>query len=117
MPPLRRYLRLTAHSVLELRIYLDNPTDAHRWLIPAQNPALPRVIAAVRPLVLPKLREENYLNNAKGGRGGGGGGKGRGGKKRGWKDVVVVEGAKLYYIFLMGMRMRLGHGGASVLRS
>jgi len=77
MPPLRRYLRITPHSVLELRIYLDNPADTHRWLLRASSPVLPRVIAAVRPLVLPKLREENA--RARGGKG----------KKKGWKDVVV----------------------------
>ena len=78
MPPIRRYLRITQYSVLECRIYLDNPADAHRWLLSARNPALPRVIEAVRPLVLPKLREENA--RAKGG---------KGGKRKGWKDVVV----------------------------
>ncbi|KAL2038267.1 hypothetical protein N7G274_008916 [Stereocaulon virgatum] len=84
MPPLRRYLRITQYTVLEVRIYLDNPADTHRWLLNPQSPMLPRVIEAVRPLVLPKLREEN--DNAKGK-----GGKGKGGKKRGWKDVVVED--------------------------
>lgn len=82
MSPIRRYLRITQHSVLECRIYLDNPADAHRWLLHPRSPALPRVIEAVRPLVLPKLREENA--RAKSGKGGG--------KRKGWKDVVV-EGA------------------------
>lgn len=79
MPPIRRYLRITRHSVLEVRIYLDNPADAQRWLLSPRDPVLPRVIAAVRPLVLPKLREENQLAAKKG----------KGGKKKGWKDVVV----------------------------
>lgn len=95
MPPTRRYLRITPHSVLELRIYLDNPTDAHRWLLHPTTPSLPRVVAAVRPLVLPKLREESVLDgNGQGGKAGKGGGKGgKGGKRRrGWKDVVVVDG-------------------------
>lgn len=80
MAPLRRYLRITKHSVLEVRIYLDRPADADAWLLKRDNPALPRVIQAVRPLVLPKLREENER------------GKGKGGartKKKGVKDVVV----------------------------
>jgi hypothetical protein len=80
MAPLRRYLRITKHSVLEVRIYLDRPADADAWLLKRDDPALPRVIAAVRPLVLPKLREENER------------GKGRGGakaKKKGVKDVVI----------------------------
>lgn len=85
MPPLRRYLRITQYSVLECRIYLDNPADAHRWLLNASSPVLPRVIEAVRPLVLPKLREENARAKAV-----------KGGKKKGWKDVVV-EGLKLLY--------------------
>ena len=80
MAPLRRYLRITKHSVLEVRIYLDRPADAEAWLLKRDDPALPRVIQAIRPLVLPKLREENER------------GKGRGGsksKKKGVKDVVV----------------------------
>jgi hypothetical protein len=43
------------------------------------NPALPRVIQAVRPLVLPKLREENERTKGKGGAK----------SKKGVKDVVV----------------------------
>lgn len=80
MAPLRRYLRITKHSVLEVRIYLDRPADAEAWLLKRDNPALPRVIQAIRPLVLPKLREENER------------GKGRSGtkaKKKGVKDVVI----------------------------
>jgi hypothetical protein len=78
MAPIRRYLRITKHSILEVRIYVDRPADTDNWLLRHDNPALPRVIAAVRPLVLPKLREEN--ERAKG--------KGKG-KKKGVKDVVV----------------------------
>ncbi|KAH6620424.1 hypothetical protein C7974DRAFT_415629 [Boeremia exigua] len=82
MAPLRRYLRITKHSVLEVRIYLDRPADAEAWLLKRDDPALPRVIQAIRPLVLPKLREENER------------GKGRSGakvKKKGVKDVVVED--------------------------
>lgn len=82
MAPLRRYLRITKHSVLEVRIYLDRPSDGEAWLLKRDDAALPRVIQAVRPLVLPKLREEN------------GRGKGRGGaraKKKGVKDVVIQD--------------------------
>jgi hypothetical protein len=80
MAPLRRYLRITKHSVLEVRIYLDRPADAEAWLLKRDNPALPRVIQAVRPLVLPKLREENERSKGKGG---------AKAKKKGVKDVVV----------------------------
>ncbi|KAJ5174721.1 uncharacterized protein N7482_000598 [Penicillium canariense] len=58
MAPLRRYLRISKYSVIECRIYLDNPSDS-RWLLNPRDPVLPRVFAAIRPLVLPKLREEN----------------------------------------------------------
>ncbi|KAJ5661225.1 uncharacterized protein N7484_000597 [Penicillium longicatenatum] len=58
MAPIRRYLRISKYSVLECRIYLDNPSDS-RWLLNPQYPVLPRVFDAIRPLVLPKLREEN----------------------------------------------------------
>ena len=58
MAPIRRYLRISKHSVLECRIYLDSPSD-NRWLLNPRDPVLPRVFEAIRPLVLPKLREEN----------------------------------------------------------
>ncbi|PKX98308.1 uncharacterized protein P174DRAFT_456044 [Aspergillus novofumigatus IBT 16806] len=51
MAPVRRYLRISKYSVLECRIYLENPSDS--------RPCTPRIFAAIRPLVLPKLREEN----------------------------------------------------------
>ncbi len=77
MAPIRRYLRITQYSVLECRIYLDNPSLAESWLLNPRNPILPRVIETVRPFVLPKLREENERS------------KGKGSKKKGVKDVVV----------------------------
>lgn len=79
MAPIRRYLRITQRSVLECRIYLDNPADAQRWLLNPRNPVLPRVIESVKPLVLPKLREETERRK----------GKGKGKKNKGVKDVVV----------------------------
>lgn len=78
MAPIRRYLRITKYSVLEVRIYLDRPADADAWLLRRDDPALPRVIQAVRPLVLPKLREENERGRSKAKT-----------KKKGVKDVVV----------------------------
>jgi hypothetical protein len=79
MAPIRRYLRITKYSVLEVRIYLDNPALANSWLLNSRDNVLPRVIEAVRPLVLPKLREENENANKKG----------KGKKKRGVRDVVA----------------------------
>ena len=96
MAPLRRYLRITKHSVLEVRIYLDRPADAEAWLLKRDSPALPRVIQAIRPLVPPKLREENER------------GKGRTGaktKKKGVKDVVV-EGSRCLPIPLAPTHVR-----------
>ena len=81
MAPIRRYLRITKYSVLECRIYLDNPALAESWLLNPRSPVLPRVIDSVRPLVLPKLREENELSRGKE--------KGKGSKKKGFKDTVV----------------------------
>lgn len=77
MAPIRRYLRITKYSVLECRIYVENPALAESWLLNPRDPVLPRVIQSVRPLVLPKLREENERSRAKGG------------KKKGVKDVIV----------------------------
>ncbi len=77
MAPIRRYLRISKYSVLECRIFLENPADGPRWLLNPQDPALPRVFEAIRPLVLPKLREENERA------------KGKGKKKKSVKDVVT----------------------------
>lgn len=92
MAPIRRYLRITKYSVLECRIYLDNPALAESWLLNSRNPILPRVIESVRPLVLPKLREENERSK-------------KGGKKKGVKDVVVEEDFEVS-IFLTEMSTR-----------
>jgi hypothetical protein len=76
MAPIRRYLRISRYSVLECRIFLENPADESRWLLSETDPALPRVFEAVKPFVLPKLREENERA------------KGKGKKKKSIKDVV-----------------------------
>jgi len=76
MSPIRRYLRITKYSVLEVRIYPDKPSDAP-WLLSSRDNVLQRVIDEVRPTVLPKLREENENAKKKGGK-----------KKRGIKDVA-----------------------------
>ncbi|KAL9101995.1 MAG: hypothetical protein Q9187_009176, partial [Circinaria calcarea] len=69
------------------RIYLDNPADSARWLLNPRDPVLPRVLEAVKPLVLPKLREENERNGVSWK----GKGKGGGGKKKGVKDLVGTD--------------------------
>ncbi|KAH8682489.1 hypothetical protein BX600DRAFT_506080 [Xylariales sp. PMI_506] len=79
MAPIRRYLRVTKYSVLECRIYLDNPALAQTWLLNPRNPVLPRVFQAIRPFVLPKLREEKERARK------------RSTKKKGIKDVVVED--------------------------
>ncbi|KAB8336744.1 hypothetical protein FH972_021053 [Carpinus fangiana] len=76
MAPIRRYLRITKYSVLEVRIYLDDPALAETWLLDPRKDVLARVMQAVRPYVLPKLREENERA------------KGKGKKAKGVKDVV-----------------------------
>jgi hypothetical protein len=77
MAPIRRYLRISKYSVLECRIFLENPADGPRWLLNPEDPALSRVFEAINPLVLPKLREENERA------------KGKGKKKKSVKDVVT----------------------------
>ncbi|KAL8382478.1 hypothetical protein RB595_006318 [Gaeumannomyces hyphopodioides] len=79
MSPIRRYLRITKYSVLEVRIYLENPALAQTWLLNPRNPVLPKVIESVRPLVLPKLREERERSRKKST------------KKKAIKDVVVED--------------------------
>jgi hypothetical protein len=102
MAPIRRYLRITKYSVLECRIYVDNPALAESWLLNPRNPVLPRVIESVRPLVLPKLREENERA------------KGKGGKKKGVKDVVV-EGMPVFRSWRMIANIRRGFRGFYLL--
>lgn len=65
MAPVRRYLRISKYSVLECRIYLDNPALAQSWLLNSRKPILPQVIESIRPLVLPKLREEKERSKKK----------------------------------------------------
>ena len=79
MPPVRRYLRISRHSVLECRIFLDNPADRDRWLLNPQDPALNRIFDAIKPYVLPKLREENERIKSKGK------------KKKSVKDTVIQD--------------------------
>ena len=76
MAPIRRYLRISKHSVLECRIFLENPADEPRWLLNERDPALPRIFEAIKPFILPKLREENERA------------RGKGKKKKSVKDVV-----------------------------
>jgi hypothetical protein len=97
MAPIRRYLRITKYSVLECRIYLDNPALAQSWLLNPRDPVLPRVIESVRPLVLPKLREEKERERSR-----------KKGKKRSIKDVVV-EGGYLYLTYLPCLKWRTAH--------
>ncbi|KAF2863283.1 hypothetical protein K470DRAFT_210726 [Piedraia hortae CBS 480.64] len=56
MAPIRRYLRIARYTVLEVRIYVEQPKDK-AWL--ESSSVLPRVLEAVRPHVLPKLRDES----------------------------------------------------------
>ncbi|EXJ65039.1 hypothetical protein A1O7_01378 [Cladophialophora yegresii CBS 114405] len=79
MAPIRRYLRISKYSVLECRIFLENPADEPRWLLHESNPALPRIFEAVKPYVLPKLREETERAKSKGK------------KKKSIKDVVKQD--------------------------
>lgn len=79
MAPIRRYLRITKHSVLECRIYLDNPTLAQSWLLHPRDPVLPRIIDSIRQLVVPKLREERERAKKKST------------KKKSIKDVVIQD--------------------------
>lgn len=82
MAPIRRYLRITRYSVLEVRIYLEQPSLASTWLLSTRSPALPRIIAAIQPLVLPKLREENENAKRKAG---------AGKRRRATKDTVSED--------------------------
>ena len=93
MPPHTTYMRITPHSVLQVRIFTEQPLDAGpRWLIHPTEPALPNVIEAIKHLILPKLREENFAKY--GTRAGGSTAKGAKAKKK-IKDVVITEGFEI----------------------
>ena len=78
MAPIRRYLRITKYSVLEVRIYLDNPSQ-QQWILNPRDDVLPRIFQAIRPYVLPKLREENERA------------KGKSKRPKGVKDTVAQD--------------------------
>ena len=83
MAPIRRYLRISKYSVLECRIFLENPSDT-RWLLDSRDPVLPRIFNTIKPLVLPKLREENERALAK--------------KKSNPVKDVLVEGTPFLFV-------------------
>ncbi|RKF74256.1 hypothetical protein GcC1_085028 [Golovinomyces cichoracearum] len=58
MAPLRRYVRITEYSVLECRIFLENPALGESWLVNPRTAILSRVMKSVYPLIAPRLREE-----------------------------------------------------------
>jgi hypothetical protein len=93
MPPTRRYLRLSHGLAIEVRIYLDIPADTSRWLLSARDPALPRIIQVVRPILGIKLREEDERRRGKG-------------KKKGVKDVVTAGAALVHPSILSRPRLR-----------
>lgn len=93
MAPIRRYVRISPHSLLEVRIFLENPADTTRWLLSRDSPALPRVFEAVRPLILPKLREERERTATT---------KGKGKKGKSVKDVVEGEGFRVVVFLTEG---------------
>ena len=79
MAPIRRYLRITAHSILEVRIYLEDPYQ-HPWLLTSTPPVLPRIMQSVRPHVIRQLREERERALQP-----------KSKRKKGVKDVAVEE--------------------------
>jgi hypothetical protein len=91
MAPIRRYLRITKYSVLEVRIYPEKPSDTP-WLLSTRDPVLSRVIDEVRPKVLPKLREENENAKKKGGK-----------KKKGIRDVGSQEDFEVVMFLTEGL--------------
>jgi hypothetical protein len=91
MAPIRRYLRITKYSVLEVRIYPEKPSDTP-WLLSTRDPVLSRVIEEVRPKVLPKLREENENARKKGGK-----------KKKGIRDVASQEDFEVVMFLTEGL--------------
>ncbi|KAL1898556.1 hypothetical protein Sste5346_003460 [Sporothrix stenoceras] len=59
MAPVRRYLRISKYSVLECRIYVDNPALVQSWLLHPRDPVLPRVIES-KGAIRDVLVEEDF---------------------------------------------------------
>lgn len=78
MAPIRRYLQITPYTILEVRIYLEDPYSAS-WLVSPRSDVLPRIMTAVKPHVFRQLRDERERA------------KGKSKKKKGVKDSVVEE--------------------------
>lgn len=91
--PIRRYLRVSKYTVLETRIYLDDPTLLKSWFLNPRDPILPKVIEAVRSMVLPKLREETTRDMS-------GGVKSK--KNRAVKEVVTGDGFEVVVFLTEG---------------
>lgn len=75
MPPIRRYLRITPHSVIETRIHLTDPYQS-RWL----PTVLPRIFTSIKPHVFGQLREERVRQSSTSSK-----------KRKVVKDVVIEE--------------------------
>ncbi|KAF8433811.1 hypothetical protein BGX38DRAFT_1255540 [Terfezia claveryi] len=88
-----RYLRVSKYTVLETRIYLDDPTLLKSWFLNPRDPILPKVIEAVRSMVLPKLREETARVMS-------GGAKSK--KNRAVKEVVTGDGFEVVVFLTEG---------------
>lgn len=98
MAPVRRYLRITKHWVIEVRIYSEPPSIADSWLLRRADPAITRVMQAVRPMVMPKLREERE-RAAK---------KGKAARKVVKETIVGGENAKFFRLLLSQFLTTIG---------
>lgn len=78
MAPIRRYLRISPYTVLEVRIYREDPYSAP-WLLSSQSNVLGRIMTAVKPHVFRQLRDEKERA------------RGKSKKKKGVKDVAIEE--------------------------
>ncbi|KAL1899356.1 hypothetical protein Cpir12675_001472 [Ceratocystis pirilliformis] len=55
MPPLRRYLRISKHHILECHIYTDPPALQQSWLLNPRKPLLHQIFEHIKPNVIPKV--------------------------------------------------------------
>ncbi|GAO51348.1 hypothetical protein SAICODRAFT_31384 [Saitoella complicata NRRL Y-17804] len=85
----RRYLRISSHSLLESRLYIDYPDLP--WFN-ADPSLIHRVLKSIKPLIWTKLKEEA-------------GQKGKGGKRGGARDVVRTK-EFVASVFLVGVQTR-----------
>lgn len=83
MAPIRRYLQISKHYFLEVRLHLEDPYS-QSWLLNPRNDVLTRIIDTIKPLVIRQLRDDRERA------------RGKSKKRKGIKDVAYGGRSRPY---------------------